>query len=205
MNQQTVFFFILILIYVLHNVGLSWLFKRQHNKDDNFIGRKAPNETQRFFGRAMFLIIAYYALVLVYTATDFDFWGLLSTIAPLDKAGLQMLGFGLSLLFLLLMTLARFNLGGSWRVGLDHSSTDALVTGAFYRHIRNPYFAFLLAFEASLILVSPNTVTLLAFIQSALLLNLQVRQEEIFLHEKYGDQYTAYMNRTGRFLPKLLA
>ena len=100
------------------------------------------------------------------------------------------------------MTLTRLNLGSSWRMGLDYNSKDKLRTTGFYRYIRNPYFTFLLCFQFSIILVLPNAITIFAFIQSYLLLNLQVREEEAFLQEKYGEEYIKYKNNVGRFFPK---
>jgi len=88
---------------------------------------------------------------------------------------------------------------------LDYSTSDALITHGFYRFIRNPYFAFLLAFEGSLILICPNAIIICAFIQSSLLLGLQVRLEENFLKEKYGEDYLLYKKKAGRFLPRVLS
>ncbi len=46
-------------------------------------------------------------------------------------------------------------------------------------------------------------MTICAFIQSTLLLGLQVRLEEAFLQDKYGEPYLAYKAITGRFLPRI--
>jgi len=35
------------------------------------------------------------------------------------------------------------------------------------------------------------------------ILNIRLPQEEAGLIEKFGDEYREYMQRTGRFLPKL--
>ncbi|MEW6717036.1 MAG: isoprenylcysteine carboxylmethyltransferase family protein [Chloroflexota bacterium] len=204
MNLKLVFLVILFLLYFAHDAGLSWFFKRRYRKDDNFMGRNAPDEVQRYFGKVVYLVMAYYLLVLVSLATGFDFWGLISDMTLLNKPPFQFGGFALGTAFLSLMTLARLNLGASWRVGLDQSTSDGLVTHGFYRYIRNPYFTFLMAFESSLILISPNTVVIAAAIQSMLLLGLQARQEELFLEQKYGEPYREYRKRTGRFLPGFL-
>lgn len=73
-----------------------------------------------------------------------------------------------------------------------------LVTEEFYKYMRNPYFTFLLSFQFAIILISPNAIIIFTFIQSYLLLNLQVREEEVFLNEKYGESYIKYKNRVGR-------
>lgn len=200
--MQAIFIGILLLLYVAHYSGMSLIFKRRHNMSDNFIGKNAPNEIQQFFGIAMYLVWGYYLLVFIYALTGFSFWELISEVSFLSSPEFQISGFVLSILCLVFMTLARLNLGSSWRVGLDHGSTDELITHGFYRHIRNPYFTFMLAFQCALILVSPNALIIFAFIQSTILLGLQARHEEIFLLEKYGDEYSVYKNRTGRFLPQ---
>ncbi len=202
MTLKLVFFVTLALLYFAHDTGLSWWFKKRFGKEDDFIGQKAPDAVQRYFGKAIYFTLAYYLLILVYLATGFDFWGLISNITLLGAQELLRVGFILGCLFLLLMTLARLNLASSWRVGLDHATTDPLITGGFYRFVRNPYFAFLLGFEFVLILIVPNAVTLFAFIQSAILLGLQVRHEEGFLQEKYGKAYARYKAKTGRFFPQ---
>lgn len=114
---------------------------------------------------------------------------------------MQVSGLALGLLSLGMMVLVRLNLGSAWRVGLDAGTQDALVTTGFYRYVRNPCFSFLLVFQAALCLVAPNALMLCAWIRSALLLALQVRHEEAFLHQKYDSQYAAYCHTAGRFLP----
>ncbi|NPV93161.1 MAG: isoprenylcysteine carboxylmethyltransferase family protein [Firmicutes bacterium] len=203
MQIRLTMFLSLALLYLLHDRIMSSRFKRRYGKAENFLGKNAPNEIQRFFGRAVYLTMIYYLLVFIYLITGFTFWGLISTITLLDGIVFQLLGFSLGLLFLLLMTKARFNLGSSWRIGLDRNTADYLVTTGFYRYVRNPYFFFLMGFQFSLILVVPNAVMLFSFIQSLLLFNLQVREEEQFLFEKYGDDYSTYQKDTGRFFPRL--
>lgn len=203
MNLELSFLLILLVLYLVHNLVLTQFFKRKFKKDDNFIGEKAPSELQKFFGKAFYLVLVYYGLVLVYLITGFNFWGLISNISIIDTSLIKTVGFILGIIFLVLMTLARLNLGSSWRVGLDYETKDKLVTDGFYKYMRNPYFTFLLSFQFSLILILPNAIVIFAFIQSYLLLNLQVREEEVFLQEKYGENYIKYKDRVGRFIPRL--
>jgi protein-S-isoprenylcysteine O-methyltransferase Ste14 len=201
MKLQLVFLSILLSLYLLHDLGLSLLFRMRFHKQEDFLGRNAPDEVQRFFGRAVYLILFYYVLVLAYLIFHFNFWGFVSRVSALDNPSVRVVGFALGVLFLVLMSLARLNLGSSWRVGLDLATPDALVTDGFYRFSRNPYFTFVLCFQFSVVLVVPCAVTILALVQSFLLLSLQVRQEEVFLRSRYGREYDAYEACTGRFLP----
>lgn len=190
-----------MILYFMHNFSLSLYFRRKFKKDDNFIGDKAPTDLQSFFGKAFYLIIVYYSIVLVYLFTGFNFWGLISNMSIINSDMIKIIGFISGIIILVLMTLVRLNLGSSWRMGLDYNTKDDLVTNGFYKYIRNPYFTFLLGFQFALILISPNAVVIFAFIQSYLLINIQIREEESFLTEKYGDKYAQYKNRVGRFIP----
>lgn len=203
MNLELLFFLILLVLYLVHNFSLTIYFKRKFKKDDQFLGENAPNEVQKFLGKAFYLVIIYYVIILVYFLTGFDLWGLVSNISIIDLPIIKIIGLILGIIFLVLMTLARLNLGSSWRVGLDYETKDKLVTDGFYNYMRNPYFTFLLSFQFTLILISPNAIVIFAFIQSYLLLNLQVREEEGFLQEKYGEEYIIYKSRVGRFIPGL--
>ena len=194
---------ILLVLYFLHDRGLTLWFRSKFNKNDFFMGKEAPDEVQGFFGKAMYLVMLYYLILIIHLLTGFSFWGFVSNIVVLDNTPIMIIGFALSLGFLCLMTLSRMNLGSSWRVGLDQKTTDSLITDGFYKFVRNPYFAALLGFQFSLILVVPNAITVFSFIQSSIMLNLQVRQEEIFLNQKYGNDYQLYKNKTGRFLPRV--
>lgn len=155
---------------------------------------------QKYLGKSFYLIITYYILIIIYVISGFNFGGLISNIS--GNYTIQITGFVLSLIFLVLMTIARLNLGSSWRMGLDNKTKDKLVNTGFYKFMRNPYFTFLLGFQFSLILIIPNAITILAFIQSYILINLQIIEEEKFLALKYGESYTLYKNSTGRFFPK---
>ena len=201
MKTPLLFFSVLAILYVCHDLVLRKIFSRKYSKNDNFIGNHAGNNIQQYFGKALYLTMIYYLIILIYLITDFDLWGLVSNVYLLDNTILQWIGFISGLLFLILMTLARLNLGSSWRIGLDYQTKDDLIKGGFYKYIRNPYFLFLLGFQFSLIPIVPNAIMMGSFIQSTILLGLQVRFEEAFLQEKYGDEYLKYKEKTGRFFP----
>ena len=201
MKTPLVFFLVLAILYFCHDILLRWLFQRKYAKKDSYIGKRAPDAVQRYFGNAIYLTLVYYLVILIYLFTNFDFWGLISNVYLLDKPAIHWIGFISGLLFLGLMTLSRLNLGGSWHIGLNYQTKYDLVTYGFYKYIRNPYFLFLLCYQFSLILIVPNAIMIFSFIQSSLLLVLQVQHEEIFLQEKYSEKYTQYKMKAGRFVP----
>lgn len=132
------------------------------------------------------------------------------SIARLEPlAALGGLGFALGCLLafggLVLMVRAQLEMGASWRVGVDEASRPGLVTHGLYRWTRNPiYLAMFLAF-GGLVLMLPTWITLLCWIASVIGVRSQVREEEAFLLRTYGDEYRRYLDRVGRFLPRLAA
>lgn len=94
-------------------------------------------------------------------------------------------------------------------LALWHQENDApveLVTWGPYARIRHPFYtSFLLAFLAAN-LVFPHYLTLLAWAYSGVTLTLTAKREERrLMASTYGDQYTHYYHRSGRFLPRLNA
>ena len=78
-----------------------------------------------------------------------------------------------------------------------------LSTSGPYRWIRHPLYTFGTAFFISLGLISDNWfITLMGFI-TFIIMAIRTPKEEANLIEKFGDEYREYINRTGRFLPKL--
>lgn len=120
MQLELLSFLVLMFLYFAHNFLLQIYFKRKFNLNDNFLGKNAPNDMQLFFRKALYLVIVYYVLILVYLSTGFNFWGLISNITIINSPVIVMVSLILGIVFIVLMTLARLNLGSSWRMGLDY-------------------------------------------------------------------------------------
>ena len=78
-----------------------------------------------------------------------------------------------------------------------------LVTSGPYRWIRHPLYTFGSSLFLAFGMMADNwfiaVLGILAFIAMA----IRTPKEEANLIEKFGDEYREYMQRTGRFLPKL--
>ena len=88
----------------------------------------------------------------------------------------------------------------SWRAGIPDSDKTELVTGGIYRFSRNPAF---LGFDfmctgVLLMYFNPLTAVFSAF--AAVMLHLQILQEERFLTERFGEAYIQYKTHTLRYL-----
>ena len=94
---------------------------------------------------------------------------------------------------------------------LGRNLTDTVVTrrDAFfvnygpYRWVRNPMYTGVLLLGIALGLALANWLVPVAASLTFTLLALRTRREEQYLIERFGDQYRSYMQRVGRFFPKL--
>lgn len=95
------------------------------------------------------------------------------------------------------------SLGGSWApAGVDvNGEGHPLVTHGPYRWIRHPMYTTMLLLGVSFFLISGSWFILLFWVVNFILLAKQSRKEEDALVERYGQDYTTYMQTTPRFIP----
>ena len=141
----------------------------------------------------MFLIASFLRVIPPVTGYD----------TPISRA-LSLVGvvFSAASIALIAFTLGTHRL----RIALWHQSNDApehIVTYGAYSRIRHPFYAaFLLALIGALIFC-PHLGTLATLIYGFYIMNSTAAKEEQKLsNSKLGDEYRAYMQRTGRFIPR---
>ena len=78
-----------------------------------------------------------------------------------------------------------------------------LVTHGPYRWVRHPFYDVVLLGVISMSLLTANWLLALSGLTAFAMIVVRTRIEEEKLVERFGDQYRAYMARTGRFLPRL--
>lgn len=124
------------------------------------------------------------------------------TSLPLPETGLWWTS-GVILLVggIVLMVIAQWQLGASWRVGIDEQASPGLITDGLYRVCRNPIFLAMFTFLAGYTLVLPTWLSLLLFAGTVIGIRRQVVEEEAYLSATYGRQFQDYAARVGRFLP----
>ena len=78
-----------------------------------------------------------------------------------------------------------------------------LVTSGPYRWVRHPMYSSGLVLFASYFLLCANWFVAAMCGMAFVMLVIRLPTEEANLLERYGDEYRDYMDRTGRFLPRL--
>jgi protein-S-isoprenylcysteine O-methyltransferase Ste14 len=92
------------------------------------------------------------------------------------------------------------NFSTELRIRQDHS----LITSGPYRYVRHPMYSnFLLNFPG-LPIVGANWLLLLFFVIGLVfIVTVRIRKEEQLMLATFGDEYRAYMARTGRLFPRV--
>jgi len=97
-------------------------------------------------------------------------------------------------------------LAQNWTPLLEVREGNTLITDGPYRLVRHPMYSSSFVIDIGIALLSANwlvATTLLAGM--AVLYAVRVQDEEAMMLEAFGDEYRAYMGRTGRLVPKLTA
>jgi protein-S-isoprenylcysteine O-methyltransferase Ste14 len=95
------------------------------------------------------------------------------------------------------------DLGDSWSVTLELNPDHRLVTRGVYRRVRHPmYLSFFVLGIGQALLVANWIAGFAGLASIALLVALRLPKEEAMMIEQFGDEYRAYMRRTGGILPR---
>jgi protein-S-isoprenylcysteine O-methyltransferase Ste14 len=121
------------------------------------------------------------------------------SIDPLDQAWLHSLGWIVLALSTLMLLLAQVQMGHSWRIGLDANAPGSLVTQGLFSRSRNPIFLSMRMSLLGQLAVLPNMMTLMLLVCGELLIQIQVRLEEVHLQHIYGDAYASYRAHVPRW------
>jgi len=117
-------------------------------------------------------------------------------------AWLRIFGCLLGLIALLWFVWIHRSLGTNLSAKLRIKDRQVLITDGPYRWIRHPmYSAFYLLHIAVFFLTANWFIGVTWLVGLTIIIFLRVRREEEMLLERFGDQYSLYMERTGRFLP----
>jgi protein-S-isoprenylcysteine O-methyltransferase Ste14 len=101
---------------------------------------------------------------------------------------------------LLVFSLALISFSSSWRVGIDTVSPGGLITTGVFSVTRNPIFLAMDLYFLGTFFIYSNPLFLMCFVCVALGFQFQIRQEETFLIERYGDKYRKYMAQVNRYI-----
>jgi len=114
---------------------------------------------------------------------------------------IRVLGIIIGIIGVVFFASATITMKTSWRVGIPEEKT-ALVTQGIYSISRNPAFVGFDLLYLSTCLMFFNIPLLLVSVWAAVMLHLQILQEEKYMHHMFGDEYDTYKKHTSRYFGK---
>ncbi|MGB2864196.1 MAG: protein-S-isoprenylcysteine O-methyltransferase [Sedimentisphaerales bacterium] len=96
------------------------------------------------------------------------------------------------------------DLGRNWSATLRITGQHSLVTNGVYRYIRHPMYTAHLLWAIAQGLLLANWLAGWAFLVLSIPLYIaRIPKEEQMMLEHFGEEYHAYMSRTGRLIPRI--
>ncbi len=170
-------------------------------------GRLTPDEqaVQREGGQVMFIfrVVMFVALIAFLVMYIAGVGWIDIFLFPLP-AWLRWLGFALGVISVAFWTWAQIHLDTQWSAQLQLTKDHHLVTSGPYARIRHPLYTGMFGWCLALILLTANWIFLALCVLSVIGLLWRIPKEEQMMVESFGDEYTTYMQRTGRIFPKFL-
>lgn len=145
------------------------------------------------------LVTIVFGLEYIFAPGTFEFAYLIDYPTGLRWVGALMLAIGISLLWA-----AHYSLGKSFHSLVVLKEDQVLIETGPYKWIRHPiYTAYFLNYIGGGLLAGNWVLTFIPTFFFGLMIYLRLGEEEAVMIEKFGDDYRHYMERTGRFLPKI--
>lgn len=113
------------------------------------------------------------------------------------------LGLALLTLGFLLAAVAVRQMALSWRIGIDDQTPGPLVSRGVFARVRHPIYGGMLLATAGIAAVTADVLSVAVAVAASVGLPVQARLEEEFLLSRYPQEYHVYLERTGRFWPRI--
>ncbi|MDE0093030.1 MAG: isoprenylcysteine carboxylmethyltransferase family protein [Gammaproteobacteria bacterium] len=111
--------------------------------------------------------------------------------------GVSLCGVGTSIIMI-----SQFQMGKSWRIGVDESEKTELVTHGMFSVSRNPIYFGMMIVGLGFVTLVPHYSMALCYVLAVVGINLQVRKiEEPHLSGVFGSEYVEYTKNVNRYIP----
>lgn len=121
------------------------------------------------------------------------------TVNPNISDFIRIAGAVIGFFAVIIFALAVITMKDSWRAGIPEKKTN-IITDGIYSISRNPAFLGFNMLYLSILLMFFNILLLICSVWAAVMLHLQILQEENWFTETFGNEYKDYSTRVRRYL-----
>jgi protein-S-isoprenylcysteine O-methyltransferase Ste14 len=151
------------------------------------------------------LVVAWMSLPFLAATRGGTPWGLPAFAQGFAVAVVRWVAAGVGLVCLVLSIECWLRMGKNWRMAVTPEQPTELVTTGLFGLVRHPIYALsILLMLCTLVVVPTTPVAVIALIHIVLMI-AKAHNEERFLLGLHGAPYRHYLDRTGRFFPRLRA
>lgn len=173
-------------------------FRKKHGK--SALVRNQKDSAQEYIWKGMFGVIGFCGIMVVSITFFPDDIQWIMPLSNLWRSELQITGMAISAVSLAWCSLAQWQMGSSWRVGIEAETKTELVAHGLYTISRNPIYLGMTGAAIAFFLMLPSAMSLLAMICGRMLMQIQVRLEEEYLAKMHGDDFSSYIKKVRRWL-----
>ncbi|MDT0595438.1 methyltransferase family protein [Glaciecola petra] len=125
-----------------------------------------------------------------------------ATFLYLPTFALQSLGFLIGMSGVVVTLISQFQMGDSWRIGVDQLETTPLIRHGIYARSRNPIYFGILLFWIGICITFPCILLWACALICWICIEVIVRKiEEPYLMKVHGNNYREYFASTNRYKP----
>ena len=113
---------------------------------------------------------------------------------------IQWIGAGVAALGVAFFCAAVCTMKGSWRAGIPEKKETSLITDGIFKYSRNPAFVGFDLLYLGILIAFPNAWHACFVAAAAYTFHQQIRNEEEYLTQAFGDEYIQYKNKVNRYI-----
>ena len=112
-------------------------------------------------------------------------------------------GFALGIFAVIFWSWTQIHLDTQWSAQLQLKKIHHLVTTGPYAYVRHPLYVCMIGWSVSVSMLTANWIFVAVCVLSIAGVMWRVPKEEQMMIDAFGDEYKAFMQRTGRFFSKV--
>lgn len=184
-------------------VGVMIVRVKRHSRGTPILSPKQPLE--RFMGLVFIPVVALW-IILPWLARNGN--GPLLTLPPFAAVAPVYVAFRwlaaiVGVLCFAVTVRCWARMGRDWRMAVAVGEKTNLITDGPFSRIRHPIYAFQVLLMMCTVVVVPTLPMLAVAVTHFALMNAKARNEERYLLLTQPEDYSRYVQRTGRFFPRL--